>query len=70
MAIYSDDMPKGVDVIFNTNKTSDVPKMDVFKKMKDDPDNPFGATIKANGQYHYKDKDGNEKLVAINKLKE
>lgn len=70
MAIYSDDMPKGVDVIFNTNKTSDVPKMDVFKKMKDDPDNPFGATIKANGQYHYKDKDGNEKLGAINKLKE
>ena len=38
-------MPDGVDVIFNTNKTSDVPKMDVFKKMKDDPDNPFGATI-------------------------
>lgn len=70
MAIYSDDMPKGVDVVFNTNKTSDVPKMDVFKKMKDDPDNPFGATIKANGQYHYKDKDGNDKLGAINKLKE
>ena len=25
MAVYSDDMPKGVDVIFNTNKTKDVP---------------------------------------------
>lgn len=70
MAIYSDDMPKGVDVVFNTNKTSDTPKMKVFKEMKNDPDNPFGATIKANGQYHYKDKDGNDKLGAINKLKE
>lgn len=70
MAIYSDNMPKGVDVIFNTNKESGTPKEKVFKEMKDDPDNPFGATIKANGQYHYKDKDGNDHLGAINKLKE
>lgn len=46
MAVYSDDLPKGVDVRFNTNKSKDVPKMDVLKPMKDNADNPFGATIK------------------------
>lgn len=46
MAMYADDLPDGVDIRFNTNKTSDVSKMDVLKKMSDDPDNPFGATIK------------------------
>lgn len=70
MAMYSDDMPDGADIVFNTNKHTGTPKMDVLKKIKDDPDNPFGALIKANGQSHYIDADGNEKLSAINKLKE
>lgn len=70
MAMYSDDMPDGVDIVFNTNKHTGTPKMDVLKKIQDDPDNPFGALIKANGQSHYIDADGNEKLSAINKLKE
>lgn len=70
MAMYSDDMPDGADIVFNTNKHSGTPKMDVLKKIQDDPDNPFGALIKANGQSHYIDADGNEKLSAINKLKE
>ena len=71
MAVYSDDMPKGVDVIFNTNKTKDVPKMEVLKKIKDDPDNPFGSLIKdadQGGQYWYTDKKtGEKKLGLINK---
>lgn len=70
MAIYSDDMPDGVDVIFNTNKTKNVPKMEVLKKIKDDPDNPFGSAIKdadQGGQYWYVDKDGKKKLGLINK---
>lgn len=50
MAVYSDDLPDGVDVLFNTNKSKSVSKMDVLKPQKDDPDNPFGAAIKANGQ--------------------
>ena len=52
MAVYGDpkDFPKGVDVIFNTNKKQGTPKEDVLKKLKDDPDNPFGAQIKPNGQ--------------------
>lgn len=70
MAMYSDDMPDGADIVFNTNKHTGTPKMDVLKKIQDDPDNPFGALIKANGQSYYIDADGNEKLSAINKLKE
>lgn len=71
MAVYSDNMPDGVDVIFNTNKTKDVPKMEVLKDIKSDPDNPFGSLIKdadQGGQYWYKDaKTGEEKLGLINK---
>lgn len=58
MAIYKDDMPDGVDIIFNTNKHDTGNKLNALKKMKTDPndptkldpDNPFGATIKQNGQ--------------------
>jgi DNA-binding CsgD family transcriptional regulator len=46
MAIYSDNMPDGVDVVFNTNKHDTGNKLDAMKKMKSDPDNPFGSTIK------------------------
>lgn len=68
MAVYSDDMPDGVDVIFNTNKTKDKSKMEVLKDIKNDPDNPFGSLIKANGQSEYIDpKTGEKKLSLINK---
>ena len=71
MAMYSDDIPDGYDIVFNTNKSSGTPKTKVLKAInKDDPENPFGAAIKANGQYHYKDGAGHTKLGAINKLKE
>lgn len=70
MAMYSDDMPDGVDIMFNTNKKTGTDKMDVLKKIKPDPDNPFGAAVKADGQSYYTDKDGKQKLSAINKLKE
>lgn len=70
MAMYSDDLPDGVDIVFNTNKKSGTAKMDVLKKINDDPDNPFGAYIKADGQSKYIGKDGKEHLSAINKLKE
>lgn len=69
MAMYSDDLPKGVDVVFNTNKKKGTPKLGpkdntVLKPMKKDPDNPFGATIRK--QLYYKGKDGKQKLSAIN----
>lgn len=67
MAIYSDDMPDGVDVIFNTNKSQDVGKMGAMKPIKDDPDNPFGSIFR---QKTYIDADGTEKLSPINIVNE
>lgn len=51
MAMYSDDLPDGVDILFNTNKDKSVPMLGedknntVLKPLKADKDNPFGATI-------------------------
>ena len=70
MAIYSDDIPAGKDIVFNTNKQTGTPKEKVFKEIKSDPDNPFGAYIKADGQSKYIGADGKEHLSAINKIKE
>ena len=78
MAVYSDDMPDGVDVIFNTNKKVGTPMTSVLKEIKDDPDNPFGSAIKdadQGGQYWYDPKTGDRvsgntpgaKLGLINK---
>ena len=71
MAVYSDNMPDGVDVVFNTNKKVGTPMTDVLKKIKSDPDNPFGSAIKdveKGGQYWYDDpKTGKRKLGLINK---
>lgn len=71
MAVYSDNLPDGVDVVFNTNKKRGTPQADVLKKVKDDPDNPFGSLIKdadQGGQYWYTDKKtGKKKLGLINK---
>ncbi len=73
MAVYKDDsnFPDGVDVIFNTNKSKDKAPRDVFKEIKNDPVNPFGSTIKANGQSYYIDKKtGKRELSLINKKSE
>lgn len=64
MAVYSNEkLPKGIDIVYNTNKESGTPKEKVFKELKTitkpdgsvviDKENPFGATIKAPS-----DKDG------------
>ena len=63
MAMYKDDMPDGVDILFNTNKNSTGNKKDALKPLKDDEDNPFGSVVR---QRHYIDKDGKEKLSAMN----
>lgn len=79
MAFYSDNIPDGYDIVYNTNKSRGTDKSKVFKAMKDNPDNPFGATIKATGQYLYPDPNGKytdpvtgEKcsLSVVNKIKE
>lgn len=73
MAVYGNlkDFPDGVDVIFNTNKSKSVAKLDVLKDIKSDPDNPFGALVKEKGgQYWYTDKNGKKKLGLVNKTRE
>lgn len=53
MAVYKDDLPAGVDLVFNTNKSYTGNKLDVMKPMKRvketgeiDEDNPFGAVVR------------------------
>lgn len=67
MAMYSDNLPDGVDLVFNTSKTDPAKAL---KKIKEDPDNPFGSLIKANGQSYYIDKNGEKQLSLINKRAE
>lgn len=54
MAVYSDDVHKGYDVVYNTNKKKGTDKYKVFKEMEHipgsdaiDESNPFGVTVKA-----------------------
>lgn len=59
MAIYGDDIPDGYDIVFNTNKSKNVAKLDVFKEMKNNPDNPFGASItRQNGKLNIVNEEG------------
>lgn len=77
MAVYSDNVPKGYDLVFNTSKSS---YDKALKEIKNDPENPFGSAIKdvdQGGQYWYDSKTGkrleakadspNAKLGLINK---
>lgn len=77
MAVYADDLPKGIDVRFNTNKSVGTPLEKVLKPLKTtntgeiDRDNPFGSLIKEKGgQYYYTDDKGKEHLGLINKRAE
>ena len=82
MATYSDNMPPGVDVIFNTNKSNVKPMKDVLKEMKIDPntgevdkENPFGASIRNEEQLkrvprYYTDENGKEQVSPINVVSE
>lgn len=63
MAMYNDNMPKGVDLVFNTNKKNTGNKLDAMKEMKIDKetgkvdkDDPFGSMI--DDQIYQKNPDG------------
>lgn len=43
MAMYSDDIPNGADLLFHTSKSNTGNKLDALKPITDDPDLPFGA---------------------------
>jgi hypothetical protein len=81
MAVYSDNLPDGVDIRFNTNKHKGTPMLgpkdnSVLKPMKlNDPENPFGANIKDASklrlaQQTYIGKDGKEHQSALNIVSE
>lgn len=64
MAVYKDDLPKGVDLVFNTNKSDTGNKLDSMKELKVDgstgavdTNNPFGAVVR---QLPKLDSSGNE----------
>ena len=70
MAIYADEMPDGVDIIYNSNKSKNDGKFNAFKELKVnkatgqiDEDNPFGATVR---QKWYTDEKGNKQLSPLN----
>lgn len=46
MAMYKDDLPPGVDLMFNTNKSDTGNKKDAMKDLKKDKDLPFGAVVR------------------------
>lgn len=83
MAVYADDLPDGVDIRVNSNKHRGTPMFDpddqehsVTKKMKSDPENPFGASIKMDdekmlrAQRHYIDENGKEQQSCLNIVNE
>ena len=77
MALYTDDIPDGYDVVFNTHKKKGTSLAKVLKPQSgDDPSNPFGSSIKMQDedldliQRHYIGKDGKEHLSALNIVKE
>jgi DNA-binding CsgD family transcriptional regulator len=68
MAMYKEDLPKGKDVVFNTNKDDSGNKLDAMKPLKRDKEtgevdktNPFGSIVR---QLTTRDADGNEKLTS------
>ena len=76
MAMYSNNIPDGYDIVYNVHRKEGTPLKEnpdpngetVFKKMKSDPANPFGANIMddsklilgRNRTWTTKDADGNE----------
>lgn len=85
MAFYNDNMPPGVDIIYNSNKKRGAPDYEgdgpgepVFKTLKAGKDNPFGATIKGINdpdelrlcQREYTDKNGKVQQSCINVVNE
>lgn len=77
MAVYGDDMPPGIDIIYNSNKKAEkVDKLGAMKKLKEDhPINQFGSAIRTDEklsliQAHYTDAEGKEQLSALNVVNE
>lgn len=68
MAVYSDNLPDGVDILFNSNKANSGVMTDALKPISDDPNNRFGAFVKR--QNTYVDAEGKKRTGALNILQE
>ena len=66
MAMYKDDLPDGVDLLFNTNKSNTGNKLDALKPLKEDSANPFGTLI--DRQIISRDADGKEIVTSVMNL--
>ena len=62
MAVYKDDLPPGVDLMFNTNKSSTGNKLDAMKKQESDPDLPFGSITRPLTE---RDSKGKEHITSV-----
>lgn len=69
MAMYKENMPPGIDILFNTNKTNTGNKLDALKSIKEDADplNPFGSMTRP---AVYKDAKGVEHKSILNIINE
>lgn len=81
MAVYTDDMPPGVDIIYNSNKKKGAPDEKVFKHLertKDgeiDYENPFKSAVKTEDMLkkvprYYTDENGKQQTSPINVVNE
>ena len=66
MAMYNNNLPDGVDILFNTNKSNTGNKLDALKPIKEDPDNPFGTLISR--QIVKVDENGKETVTSVMNL--
>jgi hypothetical protein len=66
MAMYKNDLPDGVDLLFNTNKSDTGNKLDALKPLKEDSANPFGTLI--DRQIISRDADGKEIVTSVMNL--
>lgn len=84
MAFYSNDIPKGYDVVYNTNKeeakgikalksvlTTSGKTLDDNPNGEIDWEHPWAGNLRTtDGQYYYSDDNGEVRLGALNKLKQ
>lgn len=60
MAMHNDNLPPGVDLLFNTNKKDTGNKLDAMKEIdKTSPENPFGTIVR-----QIKDPNNNDRVIS------
>jgi hypothetical protein len=69
MAMYKDDLPAGVDIMFNTGKHNTGNKLDAMKEAEGEGV-PWTTQIKFDRQRHYQDAQGKTHLSALNIVNE